>query len=129
MAPTLAKSKSELAYDDKLVNRVRVAIAGVPGVGERKMFGGVCFTVDGHMACGVQESDLMIRVGPENHASALSRAHARPMDFTGRPMRGYVYVSEAGHKRADQLRRWVGQGVDFVQTLPPKVKKVSKKKR
>ena len=117
-----------MAYNEKLANRVRAVIGGVPGVAETKMFGGICFTVNGYMACGVQGSDLMARVGPENYAQALSRAYVRQMDFTGRPLKGYVYVAESGHRRRPQLEKWVGLAVEFVQTLPPKEKKRKKNK-
>ncbi len=118
-----------MAYDEKLVERIREVIFGMPGLSERKMFGGLCFSVNGYMACGVQKKDLVIRVGPQHHDRALSRKHTRPMDFTGKPMTGYIYVSEAGYKRKADLERWVSQGIEFVQTLPrkkPKTKKIRK---
>ena len=115
-----------MAYDEALANRIRFAVADIVGVAERKMFGGVCFTVDGHMAFGVQDRDLMVRVGPDDYSGALSRAQTRPMDFTGKPMKGYIYVSEAGLKRRDHLIRWVKQAANFVQTLPPKAKERAK---
>ena len=118
-----------MAYDEKLVERIRQVVVDIPGLSERKMFGGLCFSVNGYMACGVQNKDLVVRVGPDDHANALSQKHTRPMDFTGKPMTGYIYVSEAGYKRKAELERWVLQGTDFVETLPPKKpkkKKVSK---
>ena len=115
-----------MAYDDKLVERIREVVFGMPGLSERKMFGGLCFSVNGYMACGVQKKDLVIRVGPQHHDRALSRKHTRPMDFTGKPMTGYIYVSEAGYKRKADLERWVSQGIEFVQTLPPKKPKTKK---
>jgi hypothetical protein len=72
------------------------------------------------MACGVQNKELVIRVGPDNYNRALSRKYTRPMDFTGKPMTGYIYVSEAGYKRKADLAKWVNEGVEFVQTLPSK---------
>lgn len=115
-----------MAYDEKLVERIRRVLVETPGLSENEMFGGMCFSVNGHMACGVQNSDLVVRVGPDHHQEALRRRHARPMDFTGRPMTGYVYVSEAGHKRKSDLERWVHEGVQFVRALPPKTPKKSK---
>lgn len=109
-----------MTYDEKLASRVRKVILGTPGLSERKMFGGLCFSVNGHMACGVQKKDLVIRVGPQHHERALMRKYTRPMDFTGKPMTGYVYVSEAGYKCRRDLENWVRQGIEFVQTLPPK---------
>ena len=116
-----------MAYDEKLLERVRKTLASQAGVSEINMFGGVCFSINGNMACGVQESELVVRVGPEQHDSALKEKHARPMDFTGRPMRGMVYVSQEGCKDSRSLKKWVGRGVRFAGNLPPKEK--AKKKR
>ena len=109
-----------MACDEKLAQRIRDLTLGTPGLSERKMFGGVCFAINGYMACGVQKCDLVVRVGPQSHERALARNHTRPMDFTGKPMTGYIYVSEAGYKRKGDLERWISQGIAFVQTLPPK---------
>lgn len=109
-----------MAYDETLVARIRDIVANEAGIREIKMFGGVCFTVNGHMACGVQNSDLMVRVGPDAYAPALASEHARPMDFTGRPMKGYVYVSSNGSARKPDLKSWVAMGVSFTKSLPPK---------
>lgn len=84
------------------------------------MFGGLCFTVAGHMCCGVTGSDLMVRVGPDQHVAALARPHARPMDFTGRPLRGYVFVGPKGTTRASQVTGWIGLALSFAATLPPR---------
>jgi hypothetical protein len=72
------------------------------------------------MCCGIVDRDLMVRVGPEGHEQALSQPHARPMDFTGKPMRGMVYVAAAGLRTEKSLRAWVDRGLRFVTTLPPK---------
>ncbi len=76
--------------------------------------------VGGHMCCGINGGDLMVRVGPDRHDSALSRPHARPMDFTGKPMKGIVYVNSDGLAAEAQLGWWVDMGLDFVRSLPPK---------
>jgi TfoX/Sxy family transcriptional regulator of competence genes len=68
-------------------------------VTEKKMFGGIAFLLDGAMFCGVSGGDLMVRVGAEAHEAALARPHARPMDFTGRPMKGYVFVGSRREAR------------------------------
>lgn len=109
-----------MAYDESLAERIREVLVDTPGLSERKMFGGLCFLVNGHMACGAQQNEVVVRVGPDNHVEALSRKHARPMDFTGRPMTGYVYVSAEGLRRKTELKKWVRQSVDFVESLPPK---------
>lgn len=87
------------------------------------MFGGVCFTVNGDMVCGVVKDDLMVRVGPERYGDALKRPHTRPMDFTGRPMNGYVFVAAQGVQAEPSLKGWVDAGVAHVRTLPPKAPK------
>ena len=74
------------------------------------MFGGLAFLVGGRMCCGVQDTDLMVRVPKEGHAQVLRQPHVRPMDFTGRSLKGFVYVSAAGTKSAAALRRWVTLG-------------------
>ena len=90
-----------MAYDETLADRIRTALHGRDDVEERKMFGGITFMVAGRMACGVIHDDLMVKVGTEGHADALAEPHTRPMDFTGRPMRGMVYVDPVGTARCD----------------------------
>lgn len=82
--------------DEQLVARVRAALQHTRGIAELRMFGGVCFTLNGNMACGVVSTDLMVRVGPDKYDAALKQPHVREMDFTGRAMKGYVFVSVAG---------------------------------
>ncbi len=102
-----------MAYDERLAERVRVALAGTPGVEERKMFGGVAFMIGEKMAIGVLQSDLMVRVGPDTHDDALRRKGARPMDFTGRPMRGFLFVGPEGHRTRAALVRWVNLALTY----------------
>ena len=109
-----------MAYDEKLADRVRAAVGGTQSVTERKMFGGVAFMVRGNMCCGVIDDRLMVRVGPAAYDKALTLANAEPMDFTGRAMRGFVYVPPAGTRTTRQLGAWVQRGLDFAQTLPAK---------
>ena len=108
--------------DEMLVVRIRAALSDQPGLKEQKMFGGVCFMLNGNMACGVHKTDLIVRVGPEKHAQALSRPHARLFDLTGRPMTGWVSVSSPGFATEQDLKQWLRLGVDFANTLPPKRK-------
>jgi TfoX/Sxy family transcriptional regulator of competence genes len=109
-----------MAYDEKLAARVRGALAGQADVEEKKMFGGLAFMLRGNMCCGVLKGDLIFRVGPERAAGALKSPNARPFDFTGKPMRGFVVVSAAGLRTAPALKRWVGLAVGFALSLPPK---------
>jgi TfoX/Sxy family transcriptional regulator of competence genes len=81
------------------------------------MFGGVAFLLDGKMFCGIVKDDLMVRVGPERYQEALTAARVRPMDFTGRPMKGYVFVGPAGTRTEKAVKRWVDQSAAFVATI------------
>jgi len=91
-----------------------------PRVTERKMFGGLSFLVRGRMCCGVVGTDVVFRVGPDEYASALAEPHAREMDFTGKPLKGFVYVEAEGVASDEYLRAWLGKAVRVARTLPPK---------
>jgi TfoX/Sxy family transcriptional regulator of competence genes len=109
-----------MAYDEALAQEARDILGSRAGLKEKKMFGGVAFMLNGHMCCGVVGRDLMVRVGPEQHDQALAEPHARPMDFTGRPMKGFIYVGPEGWRSAASLRKWINRGVSFAKSLPPK---------
>lgn len=94
-----------------------------PALVEKKMFGGLAYMAHGKMFAGILKRDLVVRVGPEANDAALKRPHTKPMDFTGRPMKGYVYVSPDGTKSAAQLRNWLMKGLDFAASLPPAKRK------
>ena len=108
-----------MAYNERLAERVREALAGRQGVSERKMFGGLAFLLDGKMCVGVLGDELIVRSGPERYPDALAEPHARPMDFTGRVMTGMLYVSPAGISRGPALRRWVEVGLAGARAAPP----------
>jgi TfoX N-terminal domain len=84
------------------------------------MFGGLAFMVNGHMCCGIVDKNFVVRTGPKQYETALSKPHAWPMDFTGRAMRGFVYVGPQGYGSTRDLKAWIQRGLDFVRTLPPK---------
>jgi len=109
-----------MAYSEKLAERIRTAFGHRDDVVEKKMFGGICFMLHGNMACGVVKDDLMLRLGPEAAAKGLKQKHARPMDFTGRPMTGMLYVGADGIKTARQLKAWLDKAAAFADTLPKK---------
>jgi TfoX/Sxy family transcriptional regulator of competence genes len=109
-----------MAYDEKLAERVRRELHGVRSTTERKMFGGIAFMVRGNMCCGVIEDKLMVRVGPKAYERTIKLEHAEPMDFTGKAMRGLVYVTPEGARTARQLRAWIIRGLEFVKDLPAK---------
>jgi TfoX/Sxy family transcriptional regulator of competence genes len=107
-----------MAYDEVLAERVRDVLAGRLDVTERKMFGGLAFMLGGHMACGIVGERLMLRLGADEAERALAREHVQPMDFTGRPLKGMVYVAPEGIRTAKQLGGWVERASAFVATLP-----------
>lgn len=109
-----------MAYDEGLAQRIREFLQKRKDVVEKKMFGGLAFMCRGHMCCGVVGSELMVRTGPKNHEAALSEPHARKMDFTGKAMKGFVYVNTAGTKDDHNLGVWIQRALKFVESLPPK---------
>jgi TfoX/Sxy family transcriptional regulator of competence genes len=109
-----------VAFDEGLAERVRDLVRAKAGFSERKMFGGLCFLLDGNMSFGIVESELMVRVGPDAYTAALALPHAREMDFTGRAMRGMVFVSEDGISEDDDLEGWLQRGIVFAQSLRAK---------
>jgi TfoX/Sxy family transcriptional regulator of competence genes len=116
-----------MACDERLVERIRIALDGVAGVTEKRMFGGACFLVNGNMAAGVAGELLMLRLG-EAAAAALEKPGIREMDFTGKPLKGFVYAEPAAVNTEPRLRRWLELSVAFANTLPPKKKKPAQRK-
>jgi hypothetical protein len=108
-----------MPYDEQLANRIRPLLEGYPAT-EKKMFGGIAFMVNGYMCCGVSGSNLVVRTGPDGFEDALARPHARPMDFTGRPVKGFVYVAPQGYRKDTDLQSWTRLGLEFVLRRPPK---------
>ena len=108
-----------MAYDEQLAARVRTLLANRTDVTERKMFGGLTFMIGGNMCCGVHRDELIVRLDPDRDDEALAKPHARPMDLTGRPMRGFITVQPDG-LRGDLLNRWVQEAVARAESLPTK---------
>jgi TfoX/Sxy family transcriptional regulator of competence genes len=102
-----------MAYNEKMVERIRELLVSQKQVEEKKMFGGVCFMVNEKMCIGVNENEIMCRLDPEIYEQALEKQGAREMDFTGRPMKGYVFVDETGTKTKKDLQSWVDLCLDF----------------
>lgn len=109
-----------MAYDEGLAERIRGVLADRADVSERKMFGGIAFMVRGHMSVGIVKDNLMVRVGPEAYEGLVRLPHARPMDFSGRPMKGFVYVASRGLEADVDLEGWVGHGLNHAVSLPSK---------
>ncbi len=109
-----------MAYDEALADRIGVILNDQPNVVGKKMFGGIAFMVSGNMCCGVVKDTLMLRVGAENYESLLSLPHAREMDFTGKSMKGMIYVDPEGLETEEELKTWVERALEFVLSLPAK---------
>jgi hypothetical protein len=109
-----------VAYDAELADRLRAVLAGEPAVAEVKMFGALCFTVAGHLAVGVTGEELLVRMGPDGRADALSEPGVREFDMTGRPMRNWIVVGPQRIAADDELAAWADRGVAFARSLPAK---------
>ena len=109
-----------MAYNEDLAQRVREEMSALPGYVEKKMFGDVGFMLQGNMACGVNGTDLIVRVGPERYESALAEPHTKLFDMTGRPMKGWVVVIPEGYEANGDLKAWVQQGGRYALSLPAK---------
>ena len=117
-----------MAYDEDLADRVRDVLPDGEVVTEQQMFGGLAFMHGGHMFCGVVKDALMLRLGPEAADRALDQPHVRPMDFTGRPMKGMVFIDPEG-LHGDALRQWVDAAAGYARGLPPKTAAPARKHR
>ena len=110
-----------MAYDEGLAERVRAMVAGVSGVSEQRMFGGLAFLVDGHMAVAASgQGGLMVRVDPDAGEDLVDGGEVVPMEMRGRAMTGWLRVGTGAVATDDALRAWVDRGVAYVRTLPPK---------
>lgn len=118
-----------MPYDEKLYQRINEALKTTKDIEPKKMFGGICFMHRGNMLCGIDGQRLMVRVGPDQHAQALSLKHASVMDITGKPMKGFIFVSPNGTKSVSDLKKWLKLGLNFTSSLPPKKSKRLKKEK
>jgi len=109
-----------VAFDEGLAQRIREMLVTERGITEKRMFGGIAFLRDGNMVVGVVGHDLMVRVGPDHYEARLAEPNARPMNFTGKPMKGFVYVAPDGLASDADLIRWIGHGLAYACSLPRK---------
>ncbi|HJU75185.1 MAG TPA: TfoX/Sxy family protein [Gemmatimonadaceae bacterium] len=107
-----------MAFDEKLAARLRTLLATRQDVQEKQMFGGVAFLVRGSMCVGVHKDDLIVRLDPEATERALTRAHTRRFDLTGRPMKGWILVEPKGLRNDAALGAWIGMALEYVAKLP-----------
>ena len=112
-----------MAYNDKLANRVREALSSKRKVEEKKMMGGLTFMVNDKMCIGILQDDLMLRIDPGIYEIVLEKHGCREMNFTGRPMKGFVFVSEDGHKTKKDFEYWVNLALDYNKKAKPSRKK------
>lgn len=108
-----------MPHDPHLADLMHTALKGRTGITEKKMFGGICWMLNGHMLAGVESGRFMFRVGKAREAEALARPGAAPMDFTGRRMGGLVWVDADAAIEAP-LAAWIDLAADFALSLPPK---------
>ncbi len=113
-----------MAYSEKLANRVRTILADHPWVEEKKMMGGLTFMVNNKMCVGILKDDLMARIDPAAYETALEKSGCREMDFTGRPMKGFVFISPNGTKIQKDLNYWIGLALEY-----NKIAKASRKRK
>ena len=116
-----------MAYDEKLAERIRAAVKSAKGVSEKAMFGGIAWMKGGKMFVGTMKDELMVRVGKDAHDAEVKRPHARIMDFTGRPMKGYLIIAAAGVKTVAQVKVWADRALAHVATLPAKKTRKTRK--
>lgn len=112
-----------MAFNEQLASRIREALSDQADLQEKYMFGGVCFMVNGKMCVGVVGDELMCRMSPEVAEGLLDENNVRPMDFTGRPMKGYLFVSSEGYRRSSDLQKWI----DYCLAFNPRAKSSRKR--
>ena len=110
-----------MAYDEKLLNRIRLILAARADVVEQRMFGGVAFLVGGRMACGPHGDRLIVRIGEEAARKHIGKPHVKPMDFTGRVMKAFATIEPGGLRTEEQLRKWVTMAAEFAAAEGPRV--------
>ncbi len=117
-----------MAYNEKLEDKIESAIIRWQNVEKKKMFGGVCWLLQGSMAFGIWKDFLIVRMDKDQAEQSLKNRNTKPFDITGRPMAGWVMVSEAGWQRRAALEKWLGIGKQFALSLPEKKGKAKAKK-
>jgi len=109
-----------MAFDIQLADRIRKTLAKQKGLAEKKMFGGIGFLLNGNMCCGVIGAEMVLRLDPEQTEKALSHKYTRIFDFSGRPMKGWIYVGGKAIEKGNDLKHWLRIGTKYASSLPPK---------
>jgi hypothetical protein len=118
-----------MAFNERLANRIREALAHLPDVEEKKMFHGICFMVNGKMCLCVRLDEMMCRIGPDRYAEALEMPYCRPMIHSGRTTTGFIFVSEEGIRKKKDFEYWVSLALAFNPEAKTAKKKAVKKKK
>ena len=111
-----------MPFNEKLAGRIRAELSSQKHVTEKKMFGGIAFMVEGKMCVGIVGDRLMARVDKGEYAALLKKPHVRPMDFTGKPMKGFLFIEPAGIKTTVALRGWIKRCLAHIDTMPASAK-------
>jgi TfoX/Sxy family transcriptional regulator of competence genes len=114
-----------MAYNEKLANRIRERLMELPNLEEKEMMGGLVFMYNGKMCVGVVKDELMCRIDPEIHEQVVELNGCRTMDFTNRPMKGYILIDDSGMKTPKEFEYWINLALEF----NPKAKASVKKKK
>ena len=109
-----------MVYDERLAERIRKTLGKNKNISEKHMFGGLSFMYGKKMLCGVLKDDLVLKMSPEQCEDALKKPNVRPMDFTGRPMKGFVYVNQKGCKSEKELKKWVDLSLNHAKSIKKK---------
>jgi TfoX/Sxy family transcriptional regulator of competence genes len=109
-----------MAYNQKLAERITNVLGPLPGLEAKKMFGGMCYMLNGNMLCGVVDNRMIVRLGKERQTEAMTQPHTRPFDYTGKAMSGWLMVEEQGCEAEEDLADWVQVCLEYVRPLPPK---------
>ena len=109
-----------MTEDEVLIGRIRPLLGGHAGFSEKKMFGGVCFLINGNMCLGTWKGSLIVRLGKDRHEETLARPHTRPANITGRVMKGWALVEPAGIESEPELKIWVEEAAAFAASLSAK---------
>jgi hypothetical protein len=110
-----------MAYDEQLADRIRLVLHDEPGLTEKRMFGGLAFLIGGNMAVAASgQGGVLLRVDPARTSEYLDEPRVRRFEMRGREMDGWLRLDEDAVRTEKQLRRWVGVGVSYARSLPPK---------
>jgi len=109
-----------MAFDEGVAQRVREVLSENKNITEKRMFGGIAFMLSGNMCIGVVRDQLMLRVGPDQYDKLLKIKYVKKMDFTGKAMKGFIYLQPEGFTEDDDLAIWLEKALSFVSSLPEK---------